>query len=232
MDWRCSCFQLLQRTRAVNVHRKSYCGCVCLVLWDRYLGEEEGHDLVSLGFAFWRAYGLFTTLCVLYLCRVSFSFHHDVSHSPWSPPCDIRMWAVISTVVQGAMCGQTTLLQPVPRYWTPLHRFCFPNTVNNSSVSAPRWCGLCQRQQLRQRQSGAREVSRDVVTPRKGQWQTPGHSSHGQEAESRPCFTNWSHWSTLRFTHSVTHTSICTLTCFCVLRCINTHYQSHSHIFA
>lgn len=45
-------FPAVTKDAAVNVHRKSYCGCVFPVLWDRYLGEEEGHDLVSLGFTF------------------------------------------------------------------------------------------------------------------------------------------------------------------------------------
>ena len=45
-------FPAVTKDAAVNVHRKSYCGGVFPVLWDKYLGEEEGHDLVTLGFAF------------------------------------------------------------------------------------------------------------------------------------------------------------------------------------
>lgn len=122
--------------RAVNVHRKSYCGCVCPVLWDRYLGEEEGHDLLSLGFAFWGAYERFTTFCVLSLCHVSFF------RSPWSPPCGhsnsgpgFHMWASHSSPVSPPLLNTSHLCaaSAFPVLWSSL--LC-----------------LCQRQRLRQRQ--------------------------------------------------------------------------------
>lgn len=146
------------------------CSCKCsqeILLWrcisdslsqiPRRRGAWSCNSRFHILRSIWTVYN---TLCFVVVSRLVFPF--TMKSSMWYLNVNSH-----SNSCQGAMCDRTTLLQPIPHYWTP----CITSTFPILWLTA-----LCQllaavasaKDNGWDRQQGARELSWDVVTAWEG----------------------------------------------------------------